>query len=132
MENSRTFGAGATPTIATSVFVSVDPTQNDAVVQASGGYTIGISQNYAKYAPIPNASAVAADTAGDPVQVYLTGSQCLLQSTSAGWTAGDLLKPNASGQGVTASGSDVFGAVATSTLTGAGLGVVVVTQGVVS
>lgn len=125
------FVNGSAGSISTNVFVVFDTTAPKAVNQASGttAFIIGISQDNPKTAPIPNASTVAADAAGDPVKVYQIGDVCLLQATSAGWTAGDRLTSNGSGIGVAASGSNYYGAVALTTMTGAGLGQVQVLVG---
>jgi len=122
---------GSAGNVATSVFVVQDTTNPKAVNQASGATAVivGVSQEYAKYAPIPNATTYAADAAGDPVKVYQIGDVCLLQATSAGWTAGDRLTSNASGVGVTATSGNLYGAIALTTMTGAGLGQVQVVLG---
>lgn len=126
------FVNGAGGSISPSTFVVSDTSNFKAVNQASGtsAFIVGIAQEYSKYAPIPGASTVAADTAGDPVMVYTLGDGIvLLQATTAGWTAGDRLTSNSSGQGVTASGTNYYGAVALSTMSGAGLGQVMVVLG---
>jgi hypothetical protein len=120
----------ANGTIQPSRFVTIDSTSENAVIQASANTQelIGVSQEWSKLAPIPGASSEAAD-AGDPIKVYGLTDICLLQSTTAGWTAGDRLTANSSGQGVTASGTEHFGAVALTTVSGAGLGRVQVVIG---
>lgn len=125
------FVNGAAGSISPSVFVVFDTTNNKSVNQASGtsAFIVGVSQEYSKYAPIPGASTVAADTQGDPILVYQDTNECLLQSTTAGWTAGDRLTSNASGQGVTASSTNYYGAIALTTMSGAGLGQVKVLTG---
>ncbi len=125
------FVNGAAGSISPSVFVTIDTSSEKAVNQASGttAFIIGITDQWSKYAPIPNASVVAADTAGDPVTVFQEGDECLLTATTAGWTAGDRLTSNSSGQGVTASGSNYYGAIALTTLSAAGLGQVKVATG---
>lgn len=120
----------ANGTINPSRFCITDTSVSNAFDQASANsqFLIGVSQEYSKNAPIPGASQEAAD-AGDPVFVYSVGEVCLLQSTTAGWTAGDRLTSDANGNGVTASGTQYYGAIARSTLSGAGLGNVEVTLG---
>lgn len=116
---------GAAGTIAPSVFVITDTSSWKAVNQAtaSTSFIVGISQEGAQNAPIPGASTVAATSAGDPIMVYQIGDICLLQSTTAGWTAGDRLTSNSSGQGITASGANVyFGALALTTISGGAAG----------
>ncbi len=123
MGNQANFCNGAAGTIAPSVFVVFDTTNNKAVNQASGtaAFIVGVSQEYSKYAPIPNATTYAADTFGDPIMVYQDTDECWLNATSAGWTAGDRLTSNASGFGVTASGAQYYGGVALTTAPGVGL-----------
>lgn len=125
------FVNGAAGNINVSTFVIQSTSVNKAVDQATGTSTfiVGIAQEYPKYAPLPGASLVAADTQGDPVMVYSIGDTCLLQATTAGWTAGDRLTANATGLGVAASGSQYYGAIALTTMSGAGLGQVQVLLG---
>lgn len=114
----------ANGTIQPSRFVIIDPSTSDRVVQASAtsNYPLaGISQEWSAAAPINNASAAAA-VAGDQIAVYGPTDVCFLQATSAGWTAGDLLTSDQVGQGVKATGTQYYGAVAISTLSSAGLG----------
>jgi hypothetical protein len=113
----------ANGTIACSTFVKVDSSTSFKCIQAAANtdWPIGISQEWADAAPIPGASTNAA-VAGEQVKIYGLGDICLLQSTTAGWTAGDKLTSNSTGQGVTASGSNVFGAIALETISGSALG----------
>lgn len=69
----------------------------------------GISQEGQKLAPISGNSTVAA-ASGDPLAVYLDGQFSLLECGST-VTAGDKLKPDADGKGVTATTED-YGALA--------------------
>jgi hypothetical protein len=125
------FVNGAGGNINPSTFVVQDTTNNKAVNQAADAthFIVGVSQEYSKYAPIPSASTVAADTLGDPVLVYQDTDTCFLTSTTAGWTAGDRLTSNANGLGVTASSTNYYGAIALTTLSGVGLGQVKVVTG---
>lgn len=114
-----------------SRFVIIDSSSNNAVISATGTGTmlVGVSQEWSELAPIPGASSKAA-AAGDPIKVYGLGDVCFLAATTAGWTAGDRLSSNSSGQGVTDTTSGHwFGAIALTTLTGAGLGRVQVVIG---
>lgn len=113
----------ANGTIQPSRFVKVDSTSENAVIQAAASTDklVGISQEWSKAAPIPGATSEAADQ-GDSVKVYGVTDVCLLQSTTAGWTAGDRLTTDANGNGVTAGSTDEYGAVALTTLSGQGLG----------
>ena len=120
----------ANGTVNPSTFVRIDATDNNKVIAASANsqFLIGVAQEWSKNAPIPNATQEAAD-AGDPLKVYGVGDICLLQATTAGWTAGDRLTSDANGNGVTASSTNYYGAVALTTLSGAGLGRVQVVLG---
>jgi hypothetical protein len=123
---------GSAGTIATAVFVTQDTTLPKAVNQASGSgaYIVGVSAEYSQNAPLPGQSALyAANAQGDPIKVFTVGETCLLNASSAGWTAGDRLTANASGQGVTASGAVYVGAIALTSMTGLGLGQVQVIFG---
>jgi hypothetical protein len=120
----------ANGTIQPSTFVVADTTIANGVDQAVGtaAFLVGIAQEWSKLAPLPNATTEAADV-GDPIKIYGLGAQCFLQSTSAGWTAGDRLTSSATGAGITASGAQHYGAIALTTLTGVGLGRVQVVLG---
>jgi hypothetical protein len=121
----------ANGTINPSCFVVCDTVVNNAVDQASAAtsFIMGVSQEWSKFAPIPSATQEAADV-GDSLKVYSVGEVCLLQATSAGWTQGDRLTSNALGQGITATGTNYYGAVALTTVTGvAQLGRVLVLLG---
>jgi hypothetical protein len=127
------FVNGALGTIAPSVLVVIDTTSWKAVNQANAatGFIIGVSQEYANTAPIPGATLNAATSPGDPIKVYQIGDVCLLNSTSAGWTAGDRLTStsDSTGRGITATGTNYYGAIALSTMTGVGLGQVQIVLG---
>lgn len=123
---SPTFVAGGT--IQPSTFVLINGSNQVIAASGNSAFLQGVAQEWSKSAPIPGATSEAADN-GDPVAIYGLGEVCLLQATTAGWTAGDRLTSNASGQGVTASGSQYYGAVALATLSGAGLGRVQVVFG---
>jgi hypothetical protein len=114
---SYTAGGDITP----SRFVNISGTNQVNQADAVSDKLVGVAQEWSKNAPIPGASSLAAES-GDPVMVYGLGEMCLLTATSSGWTAGDRLTSNATGKGVTASGTDQYGAVALSTVTGEGLG----------
>lgn len=110
----------ASGTIAVATFVKVSG--SETVAQAGAGdFPIGIAQEWNAAAPVANASAAAA-SAGDQIKVYGLSDICMLQSSTAGWTAGAQLKPDASGNGVAASSNDTYGAVALDTISGSALG----------
>jgi hypothetical protein len=110
----------ASGTIAVSTFVKVSGS-NTCAQAGSGDVPIGVAQEWANAAPISGASTSAA-VSGDQVKVYGLGDICLLQSSTAGWTAGDQLKPDSSGNGVAASSNDTYGAIALETISGSALG----------
>jgi hypothetical protein len=84
-------------------FVTLATTANQTVAQSTSGDSkvVGITTEGAKAAPQSGASAYAAEV-GDQVRVHMMGENCLLKVGSGGLTAGDYIKPDASGQGVTA------------------------------
>lgn len=97
----------ATGNIPPSYFVICDPaaTKNfyaKVGASASIDYTngiLGISQEGTGFAPITGANTNAA-TDGTPIDIYGPGDVCLLSIGSGGCTAGNLLKADATGQGV--------------------------------
>lgn len=122
--NAQSWIAGGT--IQPSVFVKVSTSADNTVLQATAGSSshgdqvIGISQAGSYDPPGFIGSATDAARAGLPIEVFALGDVCLLLS-SAGWTAGDYLKSDANGNGITSSTTgDNIGAQALSTvLTGA-------------
>src|SRR5271170_7710992 len=111
--------------ISPSVFVQIDPTSNERIIQAANGsFPIGISSEGAQYAPIPGASSLAATSGGQSLNVYGIGDVTLLNATASGWTAGALLMPayDGSGFGLTATGGANYGAIALESITTTGLG----------
>ena len=99
-----------------SSFVKLDPTSAmPAVLQATANTDIlfGIAKESAKDPPIPQLSGTQyAAAAGDNLRVYQVGDDCMLTVGSGGLTAGDRVTADASGYGVTASGTAVVGAIA--------------------
>lgn len=100
-----------------SVFVKLDTSNNLSVLQAGAGAgTFAVSWEGTKYAPGTAADNGYAAESGDGITLYGPGSVCLLAVGSGGWTAGDLLKSDANGNGVTTTASgDKIGAVALET-----------------
>ncbi len=81
------------------------------VAQATAGaVAIGISQEGSREAPLPGASSLAA-VAGDPIRVYGDTENCLLEAGDV-CANGALLKPDATGRGVTAATGEKYYAVA--------------------
>jgi hypothetical protein len=94
----------ANGTIRVSRFVKVDTTRNNAVVEGTANAAIrGISQEGGRVAPIPSVTTdpVQAAIAGENINVYTSGEDCLLRIGSGGCTAGDYLESDADGDGVT-------------------------------
>jgi hypothetical protein len=123
---SPNFVAGGT--INPSTFVRITGNNTVSAASAATQALAGIAQEWSKNAPIPGATSEAA-VSGDQVMVYGETAICLLQSTTAGWTAGDRLTSDANGAGVTASTTNFYGAIALTTLSGSGLGRVQVLLG---
>lgn len=94
----------ANGTIAPSVFVKIDTSGDHLVIQATAGSrTIGISQQGMKRAPgLTGSDTTIAAQAGDALMVFTWGDDAPI--TCGGTvTAGDLLKSDANGKGVTSS-----------------------------
>lgn len=87
-----------------SRFITLSTTENHRAVESNSGDTkvIGISQEGTKEWPHTGASAYAA-TDGDSFHYYPYGAEALLKIGSGGVSAGDFVKPDNDGQGVTAS-----------------------------
>ncbi len=94
-------------------FVTLATTANQTVAESNGGDTkmVGIATEALKAAV---GSTVAAES-GDQVRIYGYGCNCLLEIGSGGCTAGDFLKPDADGKGVTATTGNYAGALALET-----------------
>ncbi len=100
-------------------FVKMDVTDDQCVLQATAGArTVGISGRGARTAngatsDFPNSPYIA--IAGENCEIYGLGDVCELDIGSGGCTAGDALKSDASGQGITAGAGDFAGALALQT-----------------
>lgn len=97
-------------------FVTISTSANHTVVESNSGDTklLGITQENTKNTPDDNGSSLhAADE--DPARVHFFGDDCKLKIGSGGCTAGDFLKPDADGQGVTAAAGATAGAQALET-----------------
>ena len=70
---------------------------------------VGVSGIGTKYAPIPEVTTNYHAESGDQVWVHGPGEECWLTAGGA-VTAGDLLKPDNDGKGVTAGAGDKYGA----------------------
>ena len=96
--------------ISPSRFVAISG-DSTAAQAGAGVRTIGISQEGQKKPPLPGETNVYCAEAGDPFEVFGIGQECLLELGGT-VTAGDPLKSDANGKGVTASGTDLYGAIA--------------------
>lgn len=106
------FTAGGT--ITPMCFVKSSTTQdNQVLLCGSGDKPIGISQpeqRWAPWAPIQDGNAAKQ---GENIRVWTEGEVCWLILGAGGCTAGDYLKPDANGNGVTSSSDgDIYGAQA--------------------
>ena len=106
----------ANGTISPSVFVVVDPTADDAVLQASATTSVilGISQEGMRDAPgLTGSDNTIAARQGDPIQIFGIGDNCLLVAGTGGYTRGDLLMAEANtGRGITRTSGKPYGAIA--------------------
>lgn len=132
--NQANFVNGNAGSIFPSCFVVPDSTAPKAVNQATAAtsFIVGVSAEYSKYPPLgqyPTVGNVLADAPGDPLLVYQETDECYLNATSAGWTQGSLLTSNSQGYGVAATGTQFYGELALTTMTGTGLGQVKIVTG---
>lgn len=112
-------------------FVKLDTTTPFKVVQAAANtdIPIGVSSEQVDVPPIPQSTGTQyAAVAGEMLKVYRTGARCKLKIGAGGCTAGDRLTSDASGNGVTASGTNYYGAVALDTRVSGELCDVMVTE----
>jgi hypothetical protein len=91
-----------------AVFVTISG-ENTVQQSVAGDIPIGISSPAQKYAPLPGNSDTYAAETGDPIKVFQAGEYCELTAGSGGWTAGQLLKPDANGNGVVAADTSPYG-----------------------
>src|SRR5262245_2432855 len=97
-------------------FVKVGSTDDFIAAQAGVGDNIyGISQQFPFDPPGISGSTAYAATTGQSLLVYHQGDVCLLVAGTAGYSAGDRLKADANGYGVTATTGDHYGAIALQT-----------------
>ena len=109
----------ANGTIQPNRFVKLDSGTPSAykVLQCTANSSVpyGISQDGSLDPPGVNGSATDAARAGTELQIYVMNDICLLQVGSGGWTEGDFLMSDASGQGVTQTSTNPIGAIALAT-----------------
>lgn len=100
---SHSFPLVAGGNINPSVFIKQSTIANNTALQAStGDVTIGITAQSTEAAPVDGAATYHA-TAGHGVDWYGPGATCLLTLGTGGCAAGDFLKSDSNGCGVTAS-----------------------------
>lgn len=109
-------------------FVKLSTAANSTVLQAAATNValFGVSTEALKNAPQTGGSVYAAE-ANDEIRIYTPGTVCLLELGVGGTTAGNFLKPDANGAGVTAATTDVAGAQAMETASAGELCLVYVT-----
>ena len=97
-------------------FVTLSTAANFTVLESNSGDTklYGISAEHTKNTPQTGSSALHAES-GDQPWIFEAGAKCKLKIGSGGCTAGDFLKPDNSGQGVTAAAAATAGAQALET-----------------
>ena len=89
-------------TIRTCRFVKISTAADHRLLEADANEQIvGISSQAAQEAPIPGASANAAES-GDSFRYHTEGEVCLLEIGSGGVTRGAQIKSDADGKGVLA------------------------------
>lgn len=83
-------------------FVKLSTSANNTVVVAgSNDIVFGVSKVGQKYAPTAANTNYYAAESGDGIEVYGPGETCMLVAGTGGWTAGDFLKSDTNGAGVT-------------------------------
>jgi hypothetical protein len=96
-------------TISVSSFVKIDTSNNNSVLEAgANAKCFGISQTGGANAPIPSVAddPVTAASDGQTLQVHAVGACTNLLIGTGGCTAGDYLKSDAAGSGVTVDGTE--------------------------
>lgn len=127
MSQSPSYRAGAD--INTSVFVKLSA--DDTVVTAGAGeVAIGVMHESTNATPIPGANADKAVLSGQSKRVYGTDEVCEVRVGTGGLSAGDFVKPDASGAGVAASATDKYSAICLSAGAASGRAKVVISRGV--
>lgn len=113
MSTPQSFSAIAGGTIRPSRFVKLSTTQDSRVLEADAGEKVfGISQEGTRYVPWSALDDGNAAIVDEHLRVYGPGARCYLQAGGT-VTAGDRLKSDADGKGVTASAdTEEYGAIA--------------------
>lgn len=106
----------ASGTILPATFVKLDTAigkDNQVLACGVGDQPYAVSQNYANAPTIDGLAVPPAATISQPVLGYVRGVECLLTIGVGGCIAGDLLKPDINGAGVTTIlTGDKYGAIA--------------------
>lgn len=137
MPNSTSLKAyRANGTIRVARFVKIDTSDNDSVLEADANEKVlGITDIGGREPPIPSATTTPPEAAQatEDVNVHGVGSLCLLYAGTGGWTAGDYLKSDADGAGVSIATTGTtlqrYGAVALETVSAGEYGKVQVLPG---
>jgi hypothetical protein len=89
-------------TILVSRFVKISGNNTVIQVAATSDRIVGISQQGARTAPVPAYTTDPPEAAvvGDQLQVFTNGMTCKLRAGTGGWSAGDEITSDTSGQGV--------------------------------
>ena len=100
-------------------FVVVSTTNNTGVQSGANGLAVGITKDETYQPPGVLGAATYCAVSGLPIPMYGVGDICNLVAGSAGFTAGDDIKSDANGNGVTATvaGTDIVCAKALETTT---------------
>lgn len=104
-------------TIRPARFISLSTAANNEALESNSGDAtiIGISHDGGPDAPIPSVTSNQW-TDGDQLRFYTMGDICRLELGTGGCTAGDFLKPDNDGKGVTSStDGNIYGARALET-----------------
>ena len=107
--------------------------QGRALESDANELVVGISMDGTNKAPIPDVASTNAAESGQHLRVHVNGEGCLLEAGTGGWTAGELLKSDADGKGVsiatTGTTEQLYGAIALETAAAGELGKVTVLLG---
>lgn len=94
--------------IAPSIFVKLDGSDHGIVAAGADDDAVGVSYPGSREAPLPGVTPLAAID-GESCQVFTEATPCEIVA-GASITAGDLLKPNASGHAIPATATDKYSA----------------------
>lgn len=111
----------ASGTIRVSRFVNVSGNSTVAEATTGDAFPVGISQAGGRTPPIPDVTTTPVESAqsGENVQVFTVGEECLIRA-GASFAAGQLLMPDADGDGIAHTTNKYYGAIALEAAGGAG------------